>query len=203
MLKVAVTGNAGSGKSVVCDRFREKGVTVISTDNLAREAVSPGSPLLTVIAERFGERMITPEGGLNRRRLRQAIVADEHKRRALEQILHPEILERMNQKLSELEMQNAAMAVIEIPLLFECDLVNHFDVIVTVSADREVKIKRLMKRDGVCRTDAEALLHAQAPDRKKTERSDFVIINNDSRAQVMKAADRIFAILNENITKTA
>jgi dephospho-CoA kinase len=203
MLKVAVTGNAGSGKSIVCNRFRELGISVISTDRLAREVIGVNSPLLKAIAKRFGKQVLNPDGSLDRRNLRRMILCDDTKRHALEQLIHPEILTRMNRKMAVLEKNGVPVVLVEIPLLFEVGLERHFDIIVLVSAGTNLKIERLMARDRISRDEAKALLRTQSPDANKVKHADFVLINNGSLEQMIKESDRLFERLKQKINKIA
>ena len=93
VLKVAVTGGAGSGKTSVCNRLKELGVKVISADEMAREAVAPGSEALTKIIRYFGDTVLLADGTLNRKILRRMITDDDDARLTLERFLHHEITE--------------------------------------------------------------------------------------------------------------
>lgn len=188
-IKVAVTGGAGSGKTAVCNRFKELGVRVISSDVLARQAVAPSSAAYGEIVEYFGDKVLAQDGALNRPMLRRIILKDEGARRALERFIHPEIIRLMQAQMAEAEKEAERVVLAEVPLLFELGLQDQFDVVVLVSADHELKVKRLMARDHVSRNDAEALLQAQRPDEEKAPRSDFIIKNNGSMAQMIKSVD--------------
>lgn len=103
MLKVAVTGCAGSGKTSVCNRFKELGVKVISSDVLAREAVAQDSSAYNKIVNYFGKKMLTEDGSLNRRKLRRIIINDNIAREALESFVHPEIIKLMHSQMIKAE----------------------------------------------------------------------------------------------------
>ncbi|MBW1697886.1 MAG: dephospho-CoA kinase [Deltaproteobacteria bacterium] len=203
ILKVAVTGSAGSGKSIVCEHCKQRGLNVISTDWLARRLVAQNSPLLKAIVNHFGNKVIGPDGCLDRRKLRQIITADEKQRDALQQLIHPEIIAQMNAEIDELEKKGKPLVVVEIPLLFEAGLEKHFDMIVVVAADKELKIQRLMQRDHVTRNEAKALVQIQLPDSEKVKHADFIILNNDSIEQLIRETDRFIRSLNQKIFKTA
>lgn len=197
ILKVAVTGGAGSGKTSVCNRLKSLGLGVIDADALAREAASPGSPVLDAIAAQFGDEMIRQDGSLDRRALRRQIVKDFSKKQALERIIHPVILKRMQDEIASLEEKGSPMAIVEVPLLFELNLAGAFDVVVTVTSVRDRKTERLVRRDGVSRGDAEALLDLQLPDRAKICRSDFVVENDGSLEDLDSKVDRLVQLLKE------
>ena len=202
-LKVAITGGAGSGKTTVCNRLKELGFNVISTDALAKEVVSPGSPIYDAVVSHFGEQVVQPDGTLNRKRLRRIIIRDDTARRTLERFIHPEILKRMHQKVNDAENCGAPVVLVEVPLLFELGLSDRFDVVVMVAADRKRRIERLMTRDQVSRDDAEALLKAQLSDREKIKQSDFIIKNDGSISHMTHEVDDLYRTLREKISKTS
>jgi len=157
MLKVAVTGCAGSGKTSVCNRFKELGVKVISSDVLAREVVAQDSTAYNKIINYFGKRVLKKDGGLNRRMLRRIIINDNIAKKALESFVHPEIIKLMHSQMIKAEKDGNHVVLVEVPLLFELGMEDRFDVVIAVIADRKLRVKRLMDRDDVSREDAEAL----------------------------------------------
>ncbi len=191
--RIAVTGGAGTGKTTVCDRLRERGVSVISADELSRDVVLPGASALNKIFDTFGPRMLKENGTLNRQRLRRLITADKTAKEKLERIMHPEIIRRMHEKITAVEYSGASVVVVEVPLLFELGLEKDFDLIVLVYLMHDVQVKRIMARDNVTRKEAEALLGLQISEEKKRARSDYVIDNNGSLDDLVKGVDRLYA----------
>lgn len=191
-LKVAVTGGACSGKTSVCNRLKELGAKVISSDVLAREAVSPGSPAYKNIVNYFGKRVLENDGALNRRMLRRIIISDEVARRYLERFVHSEIIHIMELQIAKAENAGSPVVVVEVPLLFELGMEDLFDVVVVVSADYELEVKRLMDRDGVSRDDAKALLNIQMSDKEKVKRAEFVIKNDGSIEHLIRSVDSVY-----------
>jgi len=196
-LKVAVTGGAGSGKTSVCNRLKELGVKVISADEMARKAVTPGSEALKEIIRFFGEKIVSTDGTLNRKMLRQIITDDDDARLALERFLHHEIIKLIHKNVVCAEKEGIRMVVIEIPLLFELDMIDNFDRVVVVSADKELRAKRLIERDQTSQDAAERLINIQMPDEEKILRADYVLQNEDSMAKLVESVDILF----ENLTK--
>ena len=196
---IAVTGNAGSGKTVVCDRFRELGIPVIFLDNLAREVVLPGSAGLAGIAERFGKGMLCSDGTLDRKALRQLVIRDERARLDLEAILHPEIIALMHSRIGQAQKEGAKVVMIEVPLLFENNLTALFDRVLLVSADQTQQIHRLVGRDRVSEADARGLLAVQMPDDKKRDKADFIINNRGSIEELIKTVDRLYQMIYQKI----
>ncbi len=201
MLKVAVTGCAGSGKTSVCNCFKELGVKVISSDVLAREVVAQDSPAYNKIINYFGKKVLTKDGSLNRRMLRRIIINDNSAREALESFVHPEIIELMHSRMIKAKRDGNHVVLVEVPLLFELGLEDRFDVVIAVIADRKLRVKRLMDRDDVSREDAEDLLNYQLPDEDKARRAEFVIKNDGSFAQTIRSVGHLYKELVQKYVK--
>jgi len=201
VFKVAVTGGAGSGKSSVCNRLKELGITIISSDVLAREAVTPGSSAHKKIVNYFGENVLLSDGKLNRQMLRHIIVNNDTARLTLEQFIHPEIIKLMQRKMTQAEQNGDRVIVVEVPLLFELGLEKQFDLVVLVSTDPKMRVKRLMDRDKVSREDAEELLKVQMPNREKVKRGAFVLSNNGSAEQLINSVDLFYEKFLKNTGK--
>ncbi|MBW2090083.1 MAG: dephospho-CoA kinase, partial [Deltaproteobacteria bacterium] len=192
VFKVAVTGGAGAGKSLVCNRLKELGIKIISADTLAREAVAPGSTAHEKILKHFGASVVLSDGTLNRQMLRRIIVNNFTSRLTMERFIHPEISKLMQQKMADAKQHGDRVVAVEVPLLFELGMEEQFDLVVVVSADRKLRVKRLMERDNVSRDQAEELLNVQMPDQEKIERAGFVLPNDGSKEQLIKSVDRLY-----------
>ncbi len=192
VLKVAVTGGAGSGKTTVCNRLKELGVKVISSDALAKEAVAQGSLAHEKIVNYFGEKVLLSDGNLNRQMLRRIIINDDVARLALERFLHPEISRLMHLRIAQAGQDGDPVLLVEVPLLFELGMAEQFDVVIVVSADHELRVKRLMDRDNVSRDEAEDLINVQMPQAEKVERAEFVLTNDGSKDQLIRSVDLLF-----------
>ncbi|MEA3279871.1 MAG: dephospho-CoA kinase [Thermodesulfobacteriota bacterium] len=187
--KIAVTGSAGSGKTTVCSRFQELGLRVINADVLAREVVFPGSTAYKKIINYFGEKVLNDDATLNRRMLRHSIIHDDIARKSLEHFMHPEIIKLMKTQITAAEKDGNSVVVVEVPLLFELDMESWFDETIVVIAKRELRLKRLMDRDNISRSDAKNLLDIQMPDEEKAGRADLVLQNNGSVEQLIELVD--------------
>jgi dephospho-CoA kinase len=200
ILKVAVTGGAGSGKTSVCNRLKELGVKVISADEMAREAVAPGSTAFKKIVHYFGNTVLLADGTLNRKILRRMITDDDDARLAMERFIHHEIANLILKNVVCAEKEGCRMVVIEVPLLFELDMKEKFDWVVVVSAHKELRVKRLMERDQTSRDEAMDLINVQIPDKEKIDRADYVVRNEGSMEKLVESVDILFNNLN-NIIK--
>lgn len=177
ILKIAVTGSAGSGKSHVCRGFGKLGAAVLDCDVIARQVVEPGSPGLTKVTAVFGSTIIRKNGTLDRSSLRTLIINSRDKRKQLEDVLHPLILEEMTAQMDSARQNGFKMVVVEVPLLFESGMDRFFDVTIAVAGSAGELVKRISKRDGVSMGEAQKMLDLQMPQQEKMQKADYVIKN--------------------------
>jgi dephospho-CoA kinase len=195
MLNVGLTGNVASGKTTVANLFREWGATVIDADTLVREAQQPGTPTLAAIRERFGDGILRPDGTLDRSALRQLVLGDPAARRDLEALVHPYVRRRRDELARAAETAGARVLVNDIPLLFETLDPAAFDVVVLVDADPDVRRARLVHGRGLDPAEADRLLASQLPAAAKRGRSDFVLDNSGSPAELRARAREVWQAL--------
>jgi dephospho-CoA kinase len=180
MLKIAITGGAGSGKSTVARMFAELGAPVLDADAAAREAVAVGTPAHEELRRLFGEDYFNPDGSLNRANVARLVFTDPVARQQLNDIVHPRVAQIIQARLQELEQQGAHMALVEVPLLYEAGLAGAYDRVIVVYVDPEDQVRRLTARDGRSPAEIEGLLKAQRPLRDKAARADYVVDNRGS-----------------------
>jgi len=201
-LKLGITGGVGSGKSVVCEYFTLKGLAVVSTDELARLAVMPGTAAYENIVNYFGADALSGDGSLDRKKLRRIITKDPDKKKMLENFVHPEVLRLMEAEFDAAKQREEPVVVFEVPLLFELGMRNFFDLTLTVCASRETQIKRMMNRDHVSYADAEALIGIQMPEEEKIRQSDVIIDNNASKEELYVQMDRFYETFIGRLNET-
>jgi dephospho-CoA kinase len=159
LLLIALTGGIASGKTAVADLFAKLGVPVLDTDQIARDVVAPGSPVLGQLVAEFGAEILDAQGRLDRARMRERVFSDPQQRLKLEAITHPAIRE-------ELARRSAAAGgdyqIHVIPLLVETGRAEVYDRVLVVDCPAEAQIARLMARDGTSRDQAEEILAVQA-----------------------------------------
>ena len=186
---LGVTGGIASGKSSVAAIFAELGAVLVSADQLAREAVAPGSPVLAELAAVFGPAIIGPAGELDRAALARLVFADPAARERLNAMTHPAIARLAEARLRQLRAQGVPLVVYEAPLLFEAGATGRVDWVLTVAIDPTVQRQRLADRDGLAAAEMEARVAAQWPMAAKVAHADFVIDNSgplaETRRQVM------------------
>jgi dephospho-CoA kinase len=187
-LRIGLTGGIASGKSAVAERFAELGVPIIDADESARTVVAPGSPGLAEIIDKFGENLLTADGTLDRRSLRNLIFSDPGRRRELEAILHPLIRADMERRAS---VASGPYLVMAIPLLIESGGREHLDRVLVVDVDEEVQLKRLLARDGGSLEQARAILAAQANRASRLQGADDVVLNEGTLSALRDAVDQL------------
>lgn len=184
MRVIGLTGGIASGKSTVARIFAENGIPVIDADQLARDAVLPGTQALGEIETLFGKDVLNSDGTLNRQLLGAKVFAEPELRRRLEAILHPAIKVIAEERLAELQRNGVATVIYMAPLLIEAGATGRVDEIWVVYVDRETQIFRVMARDGLTREEACQRLSAQMPMEEKAALGKVVIDNMGSEDEL-------------------
>ncbi len=174
VLKIGLSGGIGSGKSTACEIFSELGVPVIDADIISHNVVQAGMPALQLIKEEFGEDIITKDGLLDRKKVRNQIFTNETYRKKLENILHPVIYEKI---AHEIENINSSYCIISIPLLLETGALDIIDRILIIDASRELQLSRASVRDNASLNDIEGIIQAQIPRNVRLATADDIINN--------------------------
>jgi dephospho-CoA kinase len=190
---VVVTGGVASGKSAVCERLATRGVPVVDADVAARAVVEPGEPALGEIVQAFGPEVIDAGGRLDRRRLREIVFTDRARRSELEAIVHPRVRAWLKAAVDRAVGPYVAVAI---PLLVEGGGRGNYpwiDRVLVVDVAPAIQVERLMRRDGVDRALADAMLAAQASRERRLAAADDVIVNDGDLAQLHAAVDAIDA----------
>lgn len=175
MYKVGITGGIGSGKSTVCDILREFDVAVYNSDVRAKELMMESVSLRQALVERFGEEVYNAEG-LNRAYLSQRVFGSASELEALNAIVHPAVMADFD---AWAEAQQGNYVVLESAILFEAQLENRVDVVVSVMAPESLRVERAMQRDGASREQIVARIKAQMSDDERSDRSKYAIVNID------------------------
>ncbi len=184
MRVIGLTGGIASGKSTVARLLAAHGIPVIDADQLARDAVLPGTPALAAVAALFGDGVLRPDGTLDRQALGGRVFADPSLRRRLEAILHPAIKVLAEERLAELRRRGEAVVVYMAPLLIEAGATDRVDELWVVYVDRETQLARVMARDGLSREEAGQRLAAQMSMEEKAALGWIVIDNRGSEADL-------------------
>jgi dephospho-CoA kinase len=173
--RIALTGGVASGKSTVAQLFVALGARLIDTDQIAREIVTPPSPVLDQIIARFGREMLTPAGTLDRTRLRAVVFNDPQARADLEAITHPAIRAAVAERSAQ---AGGPYQLIAVPLLVETETWREYDRVLVVETHPQLQLLRLMQRDGLDENAARRMVAAQATPAQRSAIADDIIANN-------------------------
>jgi dephospho-CoA kinase len=171
MIKLALTGSIGMGKSTVADMFERAGVPVFDADAEVRALQSEGGQLVETIGKRFPGSV--GNGRLDRERLARTVLQDPDELLALEMIVHPAVQAARGRFIAD--HRNAPAILFDIPLLLETQAEGEFDKVIVVSAPAGIQRERVLRRDGMSLEKFDAILERQMPDSEKRLRADFII----------------------------
>ncbi len=175
-LHVGLTGGIAAGKSAVAAELERCGALLVDSDALARLVLEPGTEGLEAVRDVFGDRVIAPDGSLDRAALASIVFADAAQRERLNRIVHPRVRRMAREIVAEAGPD--AVVVQDVPLLVETGQAHAFDLVIVVQAPHEERIRRMVEDRGMSRQDAEARIAAQATDEQRAAVADVVIVND-------------------------
>ncbi len=190
MLKVALTGGIGSGKSTVAEFLDELGAYVIDSDQLARDVVERGTPGYEAVLAAFGDGILT-DGEIDRAKLAEIVFKDAAARATLESIVHPLVRDAAEKMVKSLPAD--AVVINQIPLLVETDGAKRFDFVITVSADEDIRRRRLIER-GMKDYEITKRLAAQVNDAAREAIAHSVIRNNGSIDELRHVVEELWRL---------
>lgn len=179
MVKIGLTGGIATGKSTVGRLLRQKGVVVVSSDELVHQAMAPDGAAYHRIVAEFGPEILAADGEINRRFLGTIVFKDDAARHKLEQIVHPIVIKEIRDSFEGYLKQGVPIVVVEVPLLFEVGWIDLFDQIWVVSSSLDHQLQRICARDGLSEEDARERIATQLQLEEKENRADVVIKNNN------------------------
>lgn len=197
MIRVALTGGIGTGKSYCLAKFAALGAPTIDADVLARQAVAPGTSGFEQVVTRFGTTVLKPDGSLDREALGAVVFSHPDARRSLEAIVHPVVygaIERWFEGLVRAGRSPAGIA--DIPLLFETGRQHDFDVVIITNCPPEVQRARVMQRNSLPAADAEQRIASQMPLADKVRRADHVIDTSGTFEETDRQVREIWTALS-------
>ncbi len=187
MRVIGLTGGIGTGKSTVSAYLASKGFEIIDADLIARQIVTPGSPLLDEISNAFGEHFILPDGSLDRKALGAYIFKDKNKKAQLDNIMMGTIISIIRERI-----QNAkGNIIVDAPLLFETGLDADVEVVWLVDAEDEIRIRRVCARDNISAQQVADRIDNQMSQNEKKIKSDEIIDNSGSEEELYQQLDQL------------
>ncbi len=193
MWVVGLTGGVASGKTTVAQILKEEGAILLDADQIARELVAPHTPTWAELITAFGTDIIDEQGAVLRKKLADLAFSDPHRRRRLNEILHPAIKKEIGRRLKEIEGKDSeAIVVVDAALLVETGDYREMDQLNVVTSTRAQQIERLRRRDGATQDQGQRILAAQMPTEEKVKLADYVIHNDGPLEETRKRAREIF-----------
>ena len=183
---VGLTGQTGTGKTTVGNELKKYGYSVIDADKVARLVTEKGSPTLKKLAEAFGKEIIKSDGTLDRALLADKAFSNEKMLELLNSITHPEIVRLIMKKVNGEFFNGFEGVIIDAPQLFESGLDKKCNMIIAVTAPENLRLERIMKRDGISEEPARKRMAAQLPEEFFTQQSDIVVVNDGDNANLAK-----------------
>ena len=191
MITLGITGRSGCGKSTVTAVFAAHSVPLADADQISREILLPGSPLLSALAERFGGDILTADGTLNRRLLADRAFATPEGKAALDGLTHPEIVRRIRAAKQAALASGAPLFVLDGAVIVGTAAQAECDRLCVVTAPFETSVSRIMARDGISAEMAARRLNAQTPEGTLTAQADYVLRNDTDLARLQAAAAQL------------
>ena len=195
MKKIGLTGGIGSGKSTVAKLLAEAGFKVVDADQIAREIMEPGSPVLDDVADAFGADVIREDGTLDRGKLAGRAFVDKRATEKLNSITHPAIRAESERRFADAEAAGEPAVVYDMPLLVDIGMHRDMDLTVVVDVDADERVRRLVSSRGLEEADARARIAQQIDDATRKAAADVIIDNNGAIDALRPQVDELIARL--------
>ena len=179
VLRLGLTGGIGSGKSTVAGMLARHGAALVDADAISRQTTAAGGQAITAIAQAFGPEFITPEGALDRERMRALAFSDPSSRRRLEQIVHPLVGQETQRQAQAATDAGHRCIIFDVPLLVEsAHWRRQVDQVLVVDCRPQTQIERVSRRSGLGREEIERILASQSSRSARLRAADHVICND-------------------------
>ena len=188
ILRIGLTGGIGSGKSTVGHMLHERGVAVIDADAIARSVTAAQGVAIAAIVQSFGSDFITPDGALDRERMRAHVFSHPDAKKTLEAIIHPLVAQEIQRQAQDAIASGHRTLVFDVPLLVESGArwLAQVDRVLVVDCLEETQIQRVMARNGWKREAVQAVISAQASRARKLAVADWVIDNEGISLEALR-----------------
>ena len=185
---IGLTGPSGAGKSNVGEYFKSIGIPVINADEVYHGLLVPPSLCLDALGDAFGKEIFNERGELSRKKLSKIVFADKDKLELLNKTVLGFVLDKIREMISEIEKNGAGAVIVDAPTLIESGFHKECHTVISVLCPAKVRTKRIMKRDSLDLSAAEARTKAQKPDEFYITHSDEIIINDQGKAELIANA---------------
>ena len=200
MVVIGLTGPSGAGKSAVCALLAKRGIPSLNADAIYRELLIPPSDCLNELVQIFGNKILCPDGTLDRRALRAIAFSDREALARLDTVTHRYIMAEIRRRLAKLREKGVPAVILDAPQLFEANAARDCDAVISVLADEPLRISRIMRRDGISETDARRRIRSQYSDAFFREHSNYILENNGTPEDLNQKIDAILRSLNIRVS---
>lgn len=190
VIKLGVTGGLASGKSTACRFLQEKGCPVFDADKVAKDILFSSPEIWEKLAQKFGPDIIT-DNELDKSKLAEVAFSSRRNQSILNSLIHPRVREKFQDFVVEKEADNKVV-VADVPLLFEGDFDKLVDYSLLIFTDRDIRIKRALKRGNLTREQIENRMELQMPEKEKKKRATYVIENNSDLENLQQKVDHLY-----------
>ena len=193
MKVIGLTGNIASGKSVVASMFEDLGAKVIDVDDIARKIVEPNETAWKKIVDTFGQNILNPDNTINRKKLGEIIFNDYEKRKILNDITHPKIIQNARYKVEKYKNEVVEVVIIEAALIVEKGgLKDLIEKLIVVTSDEVSQIERLTERNGFSKEEALSRINSQMPTSEKAKHADYIIDNSGTTSETENQVKKLW-----------
>ena len=194
-LKIAVTGNIGSGKSTFSKFIEEEGFKVIYADELSKDILSEDTSVKEKVIKKFGKESYQ-NGKLNKKFLTEKVFSNKQNLAHLESILHPVVIKKSVDLMNSC-LNKDDLVFLEAALIYEADMEDLFDYVILIAADRKLRFKRKKQSDGYTEEQFAERENLQILQDEKRKRADFIFENNSDLKSFKQKAKLLFILLNQ------
>jgi dephospho-CoA kinase len=188
-LAIGLTGGIGCGKSAVAELFAKVGISIVDTDQIARQLTAAGEPALIAIENEFGPEFLQADGNLDRARMRHLIFASPEAKKKLEAILHPLIRDEVKCRLA---LAQSPYAIVAVPLLLETGAYREIvQRVLVVDCSEEQQVERVVARDGLDEAEIRAIMASQLGRQARLRQADDIIDNHGSPSALKSQVEQL------------
>ena len=197
---IGITGSIATGKTYVEKIIKDKGYRVIDADVIAHQALYRNTEVYQKTVVAFGDGILNKNQSINRNKLGRIVFQNPDKKRLLENLIHPFVINKMKQKIAQTKKKE--LFFISVPLLYEANIEKMFDFIIVVYTSEEKQLERLINRDKIDKKLALLKIASQLPLEIKKQKAHFIIDNEiDGQEQLNKKIDKILQEIEEKVNE--
>ena len=196
MFVVGLTGGIASGKSVVSNMLRDLGAGIIDADEISREVMIPHTKCWEEVIASYGSELLLEDLTIDRKKLAISVFKDSKKIKKLNRIVHPYIMQRIEEMIDEIRDKDPqALVIVDAALLVETGVYKHYDKLIVVYVSKETQLKRLIIRDAMSQEEAESRIDLQSPLTEKLKVADYIIENEGSLSKTREEVEKVYKAL--------